>query len=109
MCCSSNVRRYEESVQFEQIVVVRSFWWVEADPSSVIILVKMDRSWVQFCTRVTKVQVSTNLPHNKAVIANLVMNEVNRDSDVFDPCCDSLGIKDIDAWLTILVDWRRQY
>ena len=74
-----------------------------------IVLMKMNRGWIRFCSRIRQVQIGTNFLYDKSAIVNLLMDEMDRDGDVFNPRSDSLSFKDINAWLTVLIDRCGQY
>jgi len=87
--------------------MVRFFGRVKANAGSVIVLAKINWCWVRFGPRVRKVQICSNLAHDKPAVIDVIVNEVDRNGNVFYSCCDSLSFQYIDACLAIFVDWSR--
>ena len=49
--------------------------------------------------------MSANFAHDEAACMHLFMNVVARNGDVLDSVGDRVGFKDINAWLTIFINW----
>ena len=81
-------------------------WRIEADANGLIKMAEVSRAKSSFGSRVGQVQLRPNLDHGQLLRGYLMMNEVDGNGDVPRTSSDCVGLKDVDARLDVLVDWR---
>ena len=86
------VRRYFEGVKVDCFVMIRFWWWIEANSSCVIIMTKMKWSWVLFSPGVREIEMSPDFANLESTIEDLIMNEMYWDSDVLDTRSNCFGL-----------------
>ena len=72
--------------------MIRSWWWIKANSGCVIIMTKMKWSWVWFSPGVRKIEMSPDFANLESSVEDLIMNEMDRDSNVLDARSNCLGL-----------------
>ena len=74
-----------------------------------VVMSEVDRRWIWFSSRISKVEMSTNLFDDKVFCIDMMVDVVDRNSHMFDSCRDCFGLQNIYTRLTVLVEWEGTY
>ena len=104
-CLRFTIGRSNEGVELEELIVVRSFWWVESNTNQVVIMTGEGWGWVGFGSGVSKVECCIDPVEVDSACSNFLVDEFDWYRNVLDSCSNGIGFKSVDARLAVKVDW----
>ena len=84
--------------------MLRSRRRIEANTNGLIIMTEVDWRRVWLGPRVCSVEMCPNFLDGQVAKLGMMVDKVNRDSNMLDSCSDSVGKEDVNAWLTVLIE-----